>query len=319
MYLSSSSNSSLLLFLLRAVLSASAAPQTCYYPNGAVASDQAPCSDAEFSACCNTDAICLSNNLCMGIKQPFVLGRGACTDPNWTSENCPQQCQSGIYLPVPHSRALYLSSVSDQPQSGCSIILLNSTDGVNSYCCNSLVVSPGHAQPVCDFGSPFTLPDATPVQGRGALAAVVSTNSSSSTSDGSPSTASPTSPGSPTSSEASSTSSSTAISPACNLSNATALVTDRTQSYRNAAIGAGVSVPLGTVAVGLLLWAMWERRKRRKVEQDIALARSWDAAAAKDSTTSSTQWQNPPPGSYHPQRQSQIREMHHGREPAELL
>ena len=89
------------ILLLRAVTVVSAAAQTCYYPNGAIASDQVPCSDAQFSACCHRNAICLSNNLCMGIKQPFVLGRGACTDPDWQSEKCPQQCQTGTASVMP--------------------------------------------------------------------------------------------------------------------------------------------------------------------------------------------------------------------------
>lgn len=89
---------SLFVFVFKDVPLAYAATQTCYYPNGAIASDQVPCSDGQFSACCHRNAICLSNNLCMGIKQPFVLGRGACTDPDWGSENCPQQCQTGDYF-----------------------------------------------------------------------------------------------------------------------------------------------------------------------------------------------------------------------------
>ncbi|KAB5533638.1 hypothetical protein GE09DRAFT_1144612 [Coniochaeta sp. 2T2.1] len=273
--------------------------QTCYYPNGAIASDQVPCSDAQFSACCHRNAICLSNNLCMGIKQPFTLGRGSCTDPEWQSERCPQQCQTA------------------QPASGCSIILLNSTAGVNSYCCNSLVLSPGKDQPVCDVGSPFFLPDATPVEGRGALAAIANTNPPSSTSS-TPSSSETSSPASLSTSTTSQCPSTTAVSPACGPSNGTAPVADKPQPYRDAAIGVGVGVPLGVMAIGFLAWAMWERRKRKKTEQNMVAAKGSDGDVAKYAGTESGSWQAPPPNFYQSQRQSRIREMYHVREPAEL-
>lgn len=52
----------------------------------------------------------------------------------------------------------------------------------------------------------------------------------------------------------------------------------------------------------------------------MVVAKGLDATAAKDPATGNPQGQSPPPGFHQqPQRQSQIREMYHGREPAELL
>lgn len=93
---------------------------------------------------------------------------------------------------------------------------------------------------------------------------------------------------------------------------------DQSQPYRDAAIGVGVGVPLGVIAIGFLVWAMWERRKRRRTEMDLVVAKGLDAAISKHSATDGASWQSPPPNFYQSQRQSRIREMYHSREPAEL-
>lgn len=68
--------------------------QACYYPDQTLAVDDVPCGSGLYSACCGKNAICLSNNLCMGVKQPFVLSRASCTDKNWKSPSCPNVCIS---------------------------------------------------------------------------------------------------------------------------------------------------------------------------------------------------------------------------------
>ncbi|PWY68144.1 hypothetical protein BO83DRAFT_87284 [Aspergillus eucalypticola CBS 122712] len=89
----------ILLFLLLATCTpTSSATATCYYPDGTIASNNVPCSSDTYSACCGKSDVCLSNNLCMDTgEQPYVLSRGACTDPNWESDNCPSVCRTYIH------------------------------------------------------------------------------------------------------------------------------------------------------------------------------------------------------------------------------
>ncbi|KAK4164671.1 hypothetical protein QBC43DRAFT_300147 [Cladorrhinum sp. PSN259] len=80
--------------------SASAGSKQCYLPNG-LPSNDVPCDPtAEHSMCCNQTSLCVSNGLCV---DPLEIGntsfstgqmfaRGTCTDRNWNSKFCPQQC-----------------------------------------------------------------------------------------------------------------------------------------------------------------------------------------------------------------------------------
>ncbi|KAK4121163.1 hypothetical protein N657DRAFT_647984 [Parathielavia appendiculata] len=69
----------------------------CYYPGGFESTD-IPCDpDAEVSACCaNGDSkvanACLSNKLC--IMPAGTIARGGCTDPTFTSPDCPRYCMN---------------------------------------------------------------------------------------------------------------------------------------------------------------------------------------------------------------------------------
>ncbi|OJJ75509.1 hypothetical protein ASPBRDRAFT_37803 [Aspergillus brasiliensis CBS 101740] len=86
-----------LLLLATCTPTSSATTATCYFPDGTIASNNVPCSSDTYSACCGKSDVCLSNNLCMDTgEQPYVLSRGACTDPNWESENCPSLCRMFI-------------------------------------------------------------------------------------------------------------------------------------------------------------------------------------------------------------------------------
>lgn len=88
----------ILLFLLATCTPTGSATATCYFPDGTIASNNVPCSSDTYSACCGKSDVCLSNNLCMDTgEQPYVLSRGACTDPNWESDNCPSVCRTYIH------------------------------------------------------------------------------------------------------------------------------------------------------------------------------------------------------------------------------
>jgi hypothetical protein len=69
----------------------------CFYPDGAPSSD-IPCDpDAEVSMCCGSTSLCLSSGLCRdqitGPDDGISYARGTCTDQDWASDVCPQQCR----------------------------------------------------------------------------------------------------------------------------------------------------------------------------------------------------------------------------------
>ena len=74
--------------------------QTCFFPNGDVASRDRPCrasSSDQASACCAYMDVCLDNNLCLAQQGNEVVSRGSCTDQSWQSGACPQYCQDGKF------------------------------------------------------------------------------------------------------------------------------------------------------------------------------------------------------------------------------
>ncbi|KAE8156191.1 hypothetical protein BDV40DRAFT_281865 [Aspergillus tamarii] len=164
----------LYLFFFLLIQSVSSA-QTCYWPDGTPATEDVPCSDDKYAPCCRSGNLCLSNNLCLNVAiQPYVLSRGACTDPNWNSDNCPQFC----------------TNVSRSSGSSLFPVGLNSNK-LAEYCCNDPVSNGSEVTCSSDSGSPFFVPDATLVAGYAALANVsslsASTSVSNSTSSSSPS------------------------------------------------------------------------------------------------------------------------------------
>ncbi|KAF2469323.1 uncharacterized protein BDR25DRAFT_343722 [Lindgomyces ingoldianus] len=70
----------------------------CYYPNGAIATSDVPCSSSGESTCCASGYACLSNNLCKLTQQAgaglarSAYARGSCTDQSWKSDHCSSFC-----------------------------------------------------------------------------------------------------------------------------------------------------------------------------------------------------------------------------------
>lgn len=115
---------------------------------------------------------------------------------------------------------------------GVTLVLLNNTDGEVEYCCNSIVgnAGGGGAGIKCDRGNnPIKLPDndIAIVPERALLAnyTAVSTVSNNSTAD-------------------------TSASDDCD--------------PNPIALGVGLAVPLGVIAIGAIAWVFWERRKREQ-------------------------------------------------------
>ncbi|KAF2203900.1 hypothetical protein GQ43DRAFT_469559 [Delitschia confertaspora ATCC 74209] len=68
------------------------AANKCFYPNKGLAENDTPCNESsEFSHCCRSDELCLSNGLCLG--GPGELVQASCTDQTWSSGRCFQQCK----------------------------------------------------------------------------------------------------------------------------------------------------------------------------------------------------------------------------------
>ncbi|KAF2655380.1 hypothetical protein K491DRAFT_692976 [Lophiostoma macrostomum CBS 122681] len=86
------------LFLL--LLLPSLITTSCYFPDGSTTQDT-PCNPKSAnSTCCGPGYACLSNHLCSVTSQvplsiadlsPYYV-RASCTDPTWTSTECPQFC-----------------------------------------------------------------------------------------------------------------------------------------------------------------------------------------------------------------------------------
>ena len=81
----------------------------CYFPNGDVSPDHAPCnSNAEQSSCCHIQDACLSNGYCFAATDwvPNEIYRGSCTDKSFQDDACPFYCND-----VNQKRAIKLAPV----------------------------------------------------------------------------------------------------------------------------------------------------------------------------------------------------------------
>ncbi|KAJ5735635.1 uncharacterized protein N7483_000760 [Penicillium malachiteum] len=128
------------------------------------------------------------------------------------------------------------------PDEGTSIINLSYENGISLYCCGTPVYN-GSAI-VCPYGNSFELDDGSAILGRAAL--VNATTKTSTTSNATTTTS----------------------------SNSSAITTSSSSSdnSHNVAIGVGVGIPLFVIAVGTLLWALWERRRANRLSKSLISA-----------------------------------------------
>lgn len=126
---------------------------------------------------------------------------------------------------------------------GSSIVNMfyNSTTGVSDYCCGT-PIGTGNGQGVqCQHNEPsFTLPQANILPGYGALKGYTCTTSNSTDNSTTTCSNSSTSAAAPTSS-----------------------------SSHDVALGAGLGVPLGVIALGSLLWGFYERRRASRLSRAL--------------------------------------------------
>ncbi|PGH16877.1 hypothetical protein AJ79_01521 [Helicocarpus griseus UAMH5409] len=217
----------------------------CYALDGTPYPFDVPCTNDEVTICCNPGDICMSNGLCyLQGSHGMVLSRGSCTDRNW-----------GPLCNAPCSK--YARNI------GFPIVNMGFNKDNSDYCCGQTDIVNGKIG--CLNGDkPFKIRRGTAIPGIAGLASNAtsapqpSPTPSDTANPSIPSTAaSPTDPASSSPTEVNMPSSST-----CPASHETA-------------IGAGVGIPLGVIALASLAWAIWERRGRQK-----ALAEAGGAVGA---------------------------------------
>ncbi|KAF6803701.1 hypothetical protein CSOJ01_10722 [Colletotrichum sojae] len=76
-------------------MTATAASQTCYFPNGQPDPSGIPCpiagSNAAAACCRRTGHYCLTNGLCLE-PNAWTMYRNSCTDPTYQASGCPKFC-----------------------------------------------------------------------------------------------------------------------------------------------------------------------------------------------------------------------------------
>ncbi|KAL2823497.1 hypothetical protein BDW59DRAFT_148689 [Aspergillus cavernicola] len=140
------------------------------------------------------------------------------------------------------------------PEGGCSIVNLSYQNQVSRYCCGTAISNDSSV--ACRNGDDFTVPTGEVVAGYALLANVTSLEAASD------------SPGS------SANSSGSTGSPA---------ISGNSSSCHETAIGAGVGVPLGVIALASLAWALFERRRGKRAAQSSTASPSTTKPAVFDS------------------------------------
>ncbi|KAJ6022003.1 hypothetical protein N7540_007507 [Penicillium herquei] len=130
-------------------------------------------------------------------------------------------------------------------EEGTSIINLSYENGISLYCCGTPVYN--GSEIVCPYGSSFELDDGSAILGRAAL---VNATTKSSTS----------------------TSNTTAATTTSSNSSAITTSSSSSDNSHDVAIGVGVGIPLFVIAVGTLIWALWERRRANRLSKSLISA-----------------------------------------------
>jgi hypothetical protein len=123
---------------------------------------------------------------------------------------------------------------------GASIINLNFINGTSTYCCGTPIIDGEDI--VCPFGKDsFQIDDGEILTGHTALANVTSLSASTNSSSNSSTSCPPIQTSTPSSS-----------------------------GSHDVALGAGLGVPLGVIALGSLVWGFMERKRANKLSKAVA-------------------------------------------------
>ncbi|TVY32603.1 hypothetical protein LSUB1_G008152 [Lachnellula subtilissima] len=217
------------------------ANDSCFFPNGGLASSYTACSSTSAGSCCLAGDVCTSAGYCVSNTKGYTY-RGACTDSDWGNPACPDYC---------------LGNTNYGNRSPVKVIACNAADDDGTWCCaydGNCCASETYA-PV--FGSMLA--------GEGTPSTRASSTSSAAFSLSQTASASPTS---------SSTAAVEGIivnrslatcqngtSPTPNPNNKTAMI-----------VGASVGIPLGLLALTCAILFIMERNRRKSMERDT----TWD-------------------------------------------
>lgn len=147
-----------------------------------------------------------------------------------------------------HSMLTIAITADTNRQSGYPIVNMGYDTTNAKYCCGS-VVDNG-----CQVGDPFTIENGAVIPGVAALAGYSNSSSITNTTC------------SNSSSMATSSNSSSITNTSCPTENRSS------PSSHDVAIGAGVGVPLGIIALASIAWALWERRQCKHARLESAPA-----------------------------------------------
>ncbi|KAA8651628.1 hypothetical protein EYZ11_004901 [Aspergillus tanneri] len=245
----------LLLALQGLFQSANADTRICRFPGGKV-TDDVPCTSNQNTHCCSPSSICLDNGYCYNIaRQPFGISRGTCTDESW-GKNCPQEC----------------IDADKKTNKGSPIVAFTTQGDDQLYCCGGLSWDANKKAMDCAGGAdPFTLDSARAILGVAALTNTtldtenyytagvnasqvsVAKHCDNSGNDGKNGT-----DGSNGDSDSKGGNNGTCSTDGSN--------GNKDDSKEKTAIGAGVGVPLGIIALGSLAFAFLQNRQFRRLK-----------------------------------------------------
>ncbi|ESZ91050.1 hypothetical protein SBOR_8569 [Sclerotinia borealis F-4128] len=215
-------------------------PTTCYVIDGThnyKAGYRCDNSTTGHSSCCQAGAICFSNGVCQqanGNAQDYL--RVGCTDPTWKDPSCLNQCT--IYARGSTAGIRF-----------CNGAITSTTE----YCCDPGGNGVGSFACCKNDTNIFNISPVATVLAQVPLNYVSSSTSSTSTSSASTSTTTSAS-NTITTSSASETSTTILSSPTS------------TSTPHTAAIGVGVGIPCGILALGLLGYFFWRRKRAQKID-----------------------------------------------------
>lgn len=265
----------------------------CYFPgqpDHIVADDYFPCIivDLQVSSCCQAGWTCYSNALCIATTPSddypdLPIGnvtRTACTSPYWDTNECGGVCLGECRIPtkIESCEVADAGKTDDDNKSGELVFC-----GDNRFCCESDYLSgkctcgtDGNATSISSgVARTVIFQDSTPV-GTPTInvVSVLATSSSLPTTTRTSTTVS------------TSSRSSSSVPSAPTASASPEDPEDEPSSNRDLAIGLGIGIPLGVIAVGALIFFVWRRFRNRDEEEPGIINSSGEMGSAGPGTGS---------------------------------
>ncbi|CAF9922787.1 MAG: hypothetical protein HETSPECPRED_005150 [Heterodermia speciosa] len=202
--------------------------------NGLATGDEA-CSFSGFSACCGAAHQCLRSTTAAVCNHGAEWHTGSCTDQSWLSDACPKYCGNGEQKTNLNVVKLSRQNVNEERKGTEAALTKCATDGTFEFCCKN--------DETCDCTTgigTFRLSNDSAVASPSGTAGL-----SPSTTTSLPST-SPTTSSSPTSSAA-----------------------PKSSNSHNIAIGAGIGIPLGLIALSVIGFLLYRDRRNKQLIREM--------------------------------------------------